>query len=112
MSVLLPLKWLMYFWVMVAWLPLINFSTVFIRFHRIMFRNRDWIFAPAREPIILLMPEQFFWHLFIILIVTAIGLLGILWWWLAAQLGLFKLRTDKTNNCRNQGHNDDRQDDN
>lgn len=104
--VLLSLKWLLYFLVMVIWLPLINFSTDFIRFHRIIFCNQDWILLSRRDPIILLMPEQFFWHLFIIFIVIILGLLGILWGWLALQLGLLKLRTDKTDDSWDQGHND------
>lgn len=110
--VLLPLKWLMYILVMVAWLPLVNFSTDFIHFHQFMFRNHDWIFVPHRDPIILLMPERFFWQLLVILVILTLGLLGILWGWLASQLGLFKLRPDKTNDRWNQGHHDDRQDDN
>ncbi|HJA27732.1 MAG TPA: TIGR01906 family membrane protein [Candidatus Limosilactobacillus intestinigallinarum] len=112
LRVLLPLKWLMYLLVMVAWLPLVNFSTDFIHFHQFVFHNHDWIFVPHRDPIILLMPERFFWHLLVILVILILGLLGILWGWLAIQLGLLKLRPDKTNNRWNQGHNDDRQNDN
>ena len=108
LRVLLPLKWLMYLLVMVAWLPLVNFSTDFVHFHQVMFHNHDWIFVPHRDPIILLMPERFFWHLLVILVILTLGLLVTLWGWLVLQLGLLKFRPDKTNDRWNQGHNDDR----
>ncbi|WP_288658081.1 TIGR01906 family membrane protein [uncultured Limosilactobacillus sp.] len=106
LSVLLPLKWLFYMIVMTVWIPLINFSRDFVCFHQLLFNNQDWIFVPSRDPIILVMPEEFFWHLFIIFVVIAITLLLLLWGWLASQLGLFKLRTDKTDDGRNQGYHD------
>lgn len=93
-----PLKWLLYLIVMFAWIPLINFSTDFIAFHRLLFTNQDWLFSPRRDPIILLMPEQFFWHLFMIWLVIAILLIGSLWGWLMFKLGLSQFRTNKANN--------------
>lgn len=109
---LLPLKWSLYLIVMVVWLPLINFSTDFVALHRILFANQDWLFSPAKDPIILLMPEQFFWYLFMIWLVLAILLSGALWGWLMYMLGFFQFRTDKTNDRWNQGYHNDRQDDN
>lgn len=97
---LLPLKWSLYLIVMLAWLPLINFSADFVAMHRVLFTNHDWLFSPQRDPIILLMPEQFFWHLFMIWLVVALLLIGTLWEWLMFELGLPKLRTNKANNRR------------
>lgn len=97
---LLPLKWSLYLIVMLAWLPLINFSADFVAMHRVLFTNHDWLFSPQRDPIILLMPEQFFWRLFMIWLVVALLLIGTLWGWLMFKLGLPKLRTNKANNRR------------
>ncbi|WP_125705414.1 TIGR01906 family membrane protein [Lacticaseibacillus daqingensis] len=38
----------------------INFDAVFIGFHKLMFRNNDWLFDPTADPIILVLPEDFF----------------------------------------------------
>lgn len=97
---LLPLKWSLYLIVMLAWLPLINFSADFVAMHRVLFTNHDWLFSPQRDPIILLMPEQFFWRLFMIWLVVALLLIGTLWGWLMFELGFPKLRTNKANNRR------------
>ncbi|MDD6432500.1 MAG: TIGR01906 family membrane protein [Lactobacillaceae bacterium] len=106
-----PLKWSLFLIVMFVWIPLINFSTDFVAFHRVLFANQDWLFSPRRDPIILLMPEQFFWHLFMVWLVITILLMGSLWGWLMFVLGFSKFRTNKTNNRRDQGYHDDRQDD-
>lgn len=109
-----PLKWLICSLVMIAWLPIINFSTDFVKLHQILFTNQDWIFSVQNDPIILLMPEQFFWQLFIMTVLIALGLLVILWGWLLLASGAFltKLRTDKANYRRNQGYHDNSEDDN
>lgn len=38
----------------------INFDRFFIIFHEVLFRNRDWLFDPATDPIINVLPEGFF----------------------------------------------------
>lgn len=38
----------------------IDFETAFIIFHRIFFRNDDWLFDPSTDPIITILPEVFF----------------------------------------------------
>ncbi len=38
----------------------INFDAVFIRFHKVLFRNDDWLFDLAVDPIINVLPEDFF----------------------------------------------------
>jgi len=48
---------------------LINFSALFEIFHSIFFRNDYWLFDPETDPIILILPEEYFMHcaIFIIL---------------------------------------------
>ncbi len=38
----------------------LNFDAFFIAFHKVMFRNNDWLFDPATDPIINVLPEDFF----------------------------------------------------
>lgn len=38
----------------------VNFDAVFVNFHRVLFRNSDWLFDPALDPIINVLPEDFF----------------------------------------------------
>jgi integral membrane protein (TIGR01906 family) len=45
-------------------LALMGFDQFFITFHEILFRNSDWIFDPAKDPIITVLPEDFFAHTF------------------------------------------------
>ena len=40
----------------------INFDKAFILFHEIMFDNDYWIFDPEIDPIINLLPQEFFFH--------------------------------------------------
>ncbi len=51
-TVILPL--------LVAFACSINFNKTFILFHKIAFRNDYWIFSPKTDPIITVLPEQFF----------------------------------------------------
>lgn len=39
-----------------------NFDRAFVLFHQIFFRNDFWLFNPATDPIILLLPDTFFLH--------------------------------------------------
>ncbi|MCI1891260.1 MAG: TIGR01906 family membrane protein [Schleiferilactobacillus perolens] len=45
-------------------LALMGFDRFFVTFHEILFRNSDWIFDPAKDPIITVLPEDFFAHTF------------------------------------------------
>ena len=38
----------------------IDFDTTFVIFHKIFFRNDDWLFDPVTDPIITLLPDVFF----------------------------------------------------
>ena len=48
----------------------INFSKAFTLFHKIFFRNDNWLFDPATDPIITILPEEFFLQCAIVIIVT------------------------------------------
>ncbi|SUY47942.1 membrane spanning protein [Clostridium putrefaciens] len=41
---------------------IINFDRSFIRFHEIFFSNDYWLFDPIKDPIINILPQEFFFH--------------------------------------------------
>ncbi|MER0278830.1 TIGR01906 family membrane protein [Clostridioides difficile] len=41
---------------------LLNFEKSFIIFHKLLFRNDYWIFSPDLDPVINILPEEFFFH--------------------------------------------------
>ncbi|MDX5683423.1 TIGR01906 family membrane protein [Clostridioides difficile] len=41
---------------------LLNFDKSFIIFHKLLFRNDYWIFNPDLDPVINILPEEFFFH--------------------------------------------------
>lgn len=56
----------------------INFDKVFTLFHKVFFRNDYWIFIPQFDPIINILPQTFFLHsLILILIVILFGSLSL-----------------------------------
>lgn len=56
----------------------INFDKLFVVLHKIFFRNNYWLFDPATDPIINLLPDTFFMHcLFLILGIILLGSLGL-----------------------------------
>ncbi|MCL1630535.1 TIGR01906 family membrane protein [Sporolactobacillus sp. CPB3-1] len=61
-----PLKRAAVFLTLFTIIPLLlfamDFNGTFILFHRIFFRNNYWIFDPAADPIIRILPETFFLH--------------------------------------------------
>lgn len=44
----------------------LNFDQFFVAFHHLFFRNSNWLFDPNTDPIILVLPESFFSHCFIL----------------------------------------------
>lgn len=48
--------------VMVLSFVFINFDKAFIMFHKIFFDNTMWIFEPAQDPIINILPAEYFMH--------------------------------------------------
>lgn len=41
---------------------MINFDATFVTFHKMLFRNNYWQFDPELDPIIQILPEEFFYH--------------------------------------------------
>lgn len=61
---------------------MINFDTFFTVFHKIFFRNDYWLFDPKLDPIINILPQEFFYHsalLIVILIILSIIVLRLLY---------------------------------
>lgn len=40
----------------------LDWQDVFIRFHELFFQNDYWIFDPAADPVIMILPDEFFFH--------------------------------------------------
>ncbi|MDV3429002.1 MAG: TIGR01906 family membrane protein [Bacillota bacterium] len=73
-------------WILIA-LPAVlsifaftNFNFIFTLFHKISFSNDLWLFDPAEDPIINILPEKYFMHqaVFILLIIFISALLMLL----------------------------------
>lgn len=56
----------------------VNFTKAFTVFHKIMFNNDKWLLDPVTDPIINIMPEEFFAHCGIAIIAISTLLGGIL----------------------------------
>lgn len=98
-QLMIPLKVIIYVFVLTSWLPLISFPASFIKLHFLLFQNRDWILNPRFDPVILLMPTSFFLRLALIWLAVSLVLLIALWGWL--YLDFFKLGTQKSYHRRN-----------
>ena len=57
----------------------IDFSKAFVIFHKIMFRNDDWIFSQYEDPIILFLPESFFMQCALVIVATVLLGCVVLW---------------------------------
>lgn len=64
LSIILPL--------VIGLASFINFDKLFILFHKLMFRNDYWIFSEETDPVITILPEQFFMDCAIIIAATVI----------------------------------------
>ena len=61
-----PFKWGMLIPVLFGFLMIVGFDQFFVSFHGIFFNNSDWLFDPATDPIINVLPEAFFMHCFLL----------------------------------------------
>ena len=58
---------------------LIGFDQFFTLFHQILFVGDDtWLFDPAKDPVILILPETFFLHAFVLFFALYEGMFGFL----------------------------------
>ncbi|AKP02287.1 TIGR01906 family membrane protein [Companilactobacillus pabuli] len=60
--------------IVVAILMLLNFDEFFVIFHEVLFRNSDWLFDPDKDPVINILPEEFFTQCFILFFILFEGL--------------------------------------
>lgn len=51
---------------------IIDFDTLFLLFHKVVFNNNDWLFDPNTDPIINLLPEAYFLECAIVIAVVVI----------------------------------------
>lgn len=112
-ELLAPLQWLMMLLLVVFVMGVVDFPTLFIKGHYLLFNNMDWVISPANDPVILLMPVEFFTHLFYLWGMVLLIFLIIFWANISFHVGLLlKFRTKVTNRCREKGNKDNRQDNN
>ncbi len=50
----------------------LNWERVFVLFHEIVFDNDYWIFHPSTDPVITILPDEFFMHCAIMIVALAI----------------------------------------
>ena len=85
------LKMLIILPVIVAIPMLVAFDKVFVLFHKIMFRNDYWIFDPVLDPVINILPEEFFYHEALLIV----SLTVIMWVILLIAYRIFSDREEK-----------------
>lgn len=70
------LKWTAIFTVVIpvvlGILVALNWNTVFIMFHKICFQNDYWLFDPNTDPVIEILPDSYFMHCAILILVIVI----------------------------------------
>ncbi len=50
----------------------VNFDAAFVIFHKIFFRNDYWLFDPVTDPVITILPDTFFLHALIVILVFVV----------------------------------------
>ncbi|GAA3022070.1 TIGR01906 family membrane protein [Tetragenococcus solitarius] len=60
-----PFKWGMAVPIVLLSVMAIGFDRFFVTFHELFFTNDDWLFDPMTDPIINVLPEQYFMHCFL-----------------------------------------------
>ena len=55
-----------------ALISIIDFDRLFVVFHKIAFDNDDWLFNPETDPVIRILPEEFFMRCLITILLTII----------------------------------------
>ncbi|EOT41968.1 TIGR01906 family membrane protein [Enterococcus columbae] len=74
-----PIQLLLASLVILCVLMLFGFDQFFVYFHQILFRNSDWLFDPATDPIINVLTEQFFMQCFLLFFLLLLISLAILY---------------------------------
>lgn len=55
--------------ILLGMLMALDFEDFFVMFHQVLFSNNNWLFNPVMDPIINVLPEQFFEQLIIIFMI-------------------------------------------
>lgn len=66
--------WIGILGIILALLMLIDFDGFFVIFHEVLFCNSDWLFDPGRDPVINILPEEFFTQCFVLFFILFEGL--------------------------------------
>ena len=78
---LTPLKGILYATLLFVVCLVSFFDVIFVKFHELFFHNSAWIFDPRLDPIIEVLPEEFFMICFLIVFLWLIfGIIGIRRW--------------------------------
>lgn len=93
----LPLKLVMLILLILATIALVDFPSFFVASHFVLFNDHNWVFSVSRDPIILLMPVEFFTKLFTLWVGLVFFFLFIFWGWIYWHLRFLKLWTKETN---------------
>jgi len=64
----LPMQTALWVPPVIAAIMAVNFDQFFIFFHKVLFRNADWLFDPLLDRIILVLPDTFFLQCFVLAI--------------------------------------------
>ncbi len=64
----------------------LNWEKVFITFHELVFQNDYWLFDPVTDPVILVLPDEYFMH-------CAIVIIGIVLLGAGASLGIYHIKS-------------------
>lgn len=69
---------------------LLNFEKSFIIFHKLLFRNDYWIFNPDLDPVINILPEEFFFHsgMMILILILLVSILMFVMYKLCKSLSI------------------------
>lgn len=80
-KMIMPFKWAMVLPLVFGAVMATGFDFFFVKFHQFFFQNDDWLFDPVTDPIINVLPEQFFMHSFILffLLIEAFFLFFYVW---------------------------------
>lgn len=83
---------------LLAFFMSLDFDRAFVVFHKIFFSNDYWIFDPATDPVITILPDTFFLHCALLIIILVI-LFSIIF----AAVYIYKRKTFSIKNRKNKG---------
>ena len=76
-----PIKIIVTVSLMIVAMMAVSFDQVFIWFHEVLFRNEDWIFDPAVDPVINMLPDTLFLQFFLLFFTLFFLILGGWYFW-------------------------------